>query len=127
MSDDAMSGGDPRDPSLWDVPALLSPPVCAVAAFTLSVVALLGQNLFGVGVAALLGQDFGASGRMAYYASWGLATALQVALVLLLARRALDARGGWESVLGRAAVLVSATALLAALMAVLGGVLRGGA
>jgi hypothetical protein len=45
---------------------------------------------------------------------------------VLLARRTFDAAGRWEAVLGRAAVLVSAIGLVAAVLAVIGAVIHEG-
>src|SRR4051812_18438829 len=100
----------------------LSPAVCAVAAFMLAVAALLGQNAVSVGVGAVLESEF-AQGKDAFYVGWGLAVAIQVGLVWLLARRSMQAPGGWESVLGRAAVVLSFVALAGGVLVVLGGLL----
>lgn len=51
----------------------------------------------------------------------GLATLLQVGVVLLLARRCLTSAEPWAASLARAAVLVSGVALVPAALAVLGG------
>src|SRR3712207_2113739 len=54
---------------------------------------------------------------------WGLAVAIQVGLVWLLARRSMQALGGWESGLGRPAVVLSFVALAGGVLVVLGGLL----
>jgi bacteriorhodopsin len=100
----------------------LSPAVSAVAAFTLAVAALLGQNAVSVGVGSVLESEF-AQGKDAFYVGWGLAVAIQVGLVWLLARRSMEAPGGWESVLGRAAFVLSFVALAAGVLVVVGGLL----
>jgi hypothetical protein len=127
MSDDVTFDDEQHETSAWTASNFFSPPVCAVAAFTLAVVALLGQNLVGVGISTLLGPNFGPDGgSAAYYIGWGVATAVQFGIVLLLARRSFDATGHWEAVLGRAAVLISGIALVAAVLLVVGGVLHDG-
>jgi hypothetical protein len=102
--------------------AFFSPSVCSVTAFTLAVVALLGQNVVTVGVATVLDGSVGASGAR-FYIDFGVATVLQLGIVFLLARRTLGS-GGWESTLGRAALLVSGVALVAAALMIAGGVLE---
>jgi hypothetical protein len=101
----------------------LSPPVCAVSAFTLAVVMLFGQNVVSVGVGSIFESRF-RQGADAFYVGWGVAIAIQVALVGLLARRAIEARDGWEALIGRAAVVLSFVALAAGALTVLGGVLN---
>ncbi len=101
----------------------LSPAVCAVSAFTLAVVALLGQNAVSIGVGTVLESRFTQSGD-AFFVAWGLAAAIQVALVWLLARRSLELHGGWEALLGRAAIVLSVVALGAGVLVVLGGLLN---
>lgn len=115
-----------HEPSVWAASNFLSPAVCAVTAFTLAVVALLGQNLVTVGIGVLLGPNVGSSGQSGFYFAWGLAAAVQVGIALLLARRSFDAAGRWEAVLGRAAVLVSGIALVAAVLAVIGALIHDG-
>jgi hypothetical protein len=105
------------------VSGFLSPPVCAVSAFTLAVVALLGQNVVSIGVGSVLESRFSQGGD-AFYVAWGVAGAIQVALVWLLARRGIEGADGWEALLGRAAVLLSFVALAAGALVVLGGVLN---
>ena len=105
------------------VSGYLSPPVSAVAAFTLAVVALLGQNAISVGVGSVLESTFSQGGD-AFYVGWGLAAGIQVALVWLLARRSLDNTAGWEALLARAAVVLSFVALAAGALVVLGGILN---
>jgi hypothetical protein len=97
--------------------------VCAVSAFTLAVVMLFGQNVVSVGVGSLFESQF-RQGADAFYVGWGVAIAIQVALVGLLARRAIEARDGWEALIGRAAVVLSFVALAAGALTVLGGVLN---
>jgi hypothetical protein len=105
------------------VSEFLSPPVCAVSAFTLAVVALFGQNVVSVGVGSVFESTFRQSGD-AFYVSWAIATVVQVALVWLLARRSIEGTDGWEALLGRAAVVLSFVALAAGALVALGGVLN---
>ena len=51
----------------------------------------------------------------------GLATVVQVAVVLLLAQRSFGAASSVVATLGRAAVLISVMALVPAVLAILGG------
>jgi hypothetical protein len=60
----------------------------------------------------------------AFFVAWGLAVAIQVALVWLLAKKSLELHGGWEALLGRAAILLSFVALAAGVLVVLGGLLN---
>lgn len=92
---------------------------CAVAAFTLAVVALLGQNVVTIGVGTVSEGIF--DGREGFYVGWGLAIVSQVGVVLLLARRTFAATGRWEATLGRAGVLVSGLTLVAAVLIIIGG------
>jgi hypothetical protein len=62
----------------------------------------------------------------AFYFGWGLATAVQAAVVVLLARRTVDLAAGWEATLGRAAILVAGLALVAAAVVVVAGVVHQG-
>lgn len=103
--------------------AFFSPSVCAVTAFALAVVALLGQNVVTVGVATVLDGPMGVGGPR-FYIDFGVATVIQVGIVFLLARRTLDAPGRWEPVLGRAALLISGISLVAAALMIVGGVLQ---
>jgi hypothetical protein len=114
--------GEHEQPGESSVSAFLSPPVCAVTAFTLAVVALLGQNAVSIGVAGVLEPRL-SEGANAYYLGWGVAVAVQVAVVWLLARRAVAGGAGWEALLGRAAVVLSVVALLSGALVVLGGLL----
>lgn len=125
MSDDVTFDHGRHEAAVSGASGFFSPSVCAVAAFTLAVLALWGQNLVTIGVATVLGPGFGSDGSMAWYLSFGVAAAAQVGVVLLLARRTFDPAGRWESVLGRAAVLVAGVALVAAALAIIGSVLHG--
>ena len=126
VSDDVTSDDEQHEPSVWTVSGFFSPAVCAVTAFTLAVVALLGQNLVTIGIGVLLGPNVGPSGQTGFYLAIGLAAAVQVGIAVLLARRTFAATGRWEAVLGRSAVLVSGIALVAAVLAVLGAVIHEG-
>ena len=120
---DHVTVDDQNHESTWAGSAIFSPPVCAVTAFTLAVVALMGQNIVTVAVATVLDGPIGSSGPR-FYIEFGVATVLQVGLVFLLARRSLTGTGRWEPVLGRAALLVSGLALVAAALLIVGGVLE---
>jgi hypothetical protein len=126
VSDDVTFDDEQHEPSVWAVSSFLSPAVCAVTAFTLAVLALLGQNLVTVGIGVLLGPNVGPGGQTGFYFAWALAAAVQVGIALLLARRTFNAAGHWEAVLGRAAVLVSGIGLVAALLTVVGAVIHEG-
>lgn len=120
MSEDATFDREQPTPGVWAASNFLTPAVCAVAAFTLAVVSLLGQNALAIGVGSVSEAIFD-DARVTYYAGWGVAIAGQVGLVLLLARRTFDAAGRWEATLGRAAVLVSGVTLVAAVLLIIGG------
>ena len=127
MSDDVTIDHGRHEAGVWRASGFFSPSVCAVAAFTLAVVALLGQNVVTIGISTLLGPDFGSGGTYALpYVPFGIATAVQVGVVLLLARPTLHAADRWEGILGRAAVLVAGVALLAAVLVIVGGMVHGG-
>ena len=64
--------GEDRSP----ISRYLSPQVSAVAAFTLAVVALLGQNAVSVGVGSVLESTF-SQGVDAFNVGWGLAAAIR--------------------------------------------------
>jgi hypothetical protein len=100
----------------------LTPPVCAVAAFTLAVVSLLGQNVMSAGVASLFERTLNPGGS-AFGLGWGVAVVVQVALVWALARRSMVAPQGWVPTLGRAAVVLSLVASVAGALIVLSGLL----
>lgn len=119
MSDDETFDQEQAPPGVWTASNFLTPPVCAVAAFTLAVVALLGQNVMTIGIGTVSEAIF--DGREGFYVCWGLALAGQVGIVLVLARRTFDATGRWEATLGRAAVLVSGLTLVAAVLIIIGG------
>lgn len=88
-----------------------------------AVAALLGQNVVSLATSTIL--EFGLdTGDAAFYLGWGLATAVQAAVVVLLARRTFDLTDGWEATLGRAAVLVAGLALVAAVVVVAAGVVH---
>jgi hypothetical protein len=123
MSEDVVVEGEYHEHGRWAAAGLFSPQVCAVTAFTLAVVALLGQNVISLATSTVL--EFGLGmGDGAFYFGWGLATAVQAAIVVLLARRTFDLRDGWEATLGRAAVLVAGLALVAAAVVVVAGLVH---
>lgn len=117
-----MSEHEPIDPGDQARTRFLTPAVSAVAAFTLAVLALMGQNALTVAVSALVEMVMG---QQAYFVGWGLTIAVQAGVVVWLARRAFDAREAWVAVLGRAAVVVVAVAAAAGVLLVLGGTFRG--
>ena len=126
MSDDVTFGHGRHEAGVWRASGFFSPSVCAVAAFTVAVVALLGQNAVTIGISTVLGPNFGSGGASPFYVPFGIATAVQVGVVLLLARPTLHAVGRWEGILGRSAVLVAGVALVAAALVIVGGLLHGG-
>ena len=125
MSDDVTVDNGQHEAGVWSASSLFSPAVSAVAAFTLAVVALMGQNVVTIGISTVLGPEFGSGGAMPFYVGFGVAIAVQVGVVLLLARRTLDSAVPWEGVLGRAAVLVAGVALVAAVLVIVGGAVHG--
>lgn len=123
MSEDVATGGEQHQRGGWAPASFLSPRVCAVTAFTLAVVALLGQNVVSLATSSVL--EFGlGEGNLAFYFGWGLATAIQAVIVVLLARRTFDSPGQWEEPLGRAAVLIAGLAFVAAMLAVVAGMVN---
>jgi hypothetical protein len=124
MSEDVVVEGEHHEHGRSKVAGLFSPQVCAVTAFTLAVAALLGQNVVSLATSTVLefGLDMGSDG--AFYFGWGLATAVQAAVVVLLARRTFDLTDGWEAILGRAAILVAGLALVAAAIVVVAGLVH---
>jgi hypothetical protein len=124
MSDDHTFHPAPQQSGTGTGVAFLSPPVCAVAGMVLAVAALLGQNVVTVGFSTVLASGLGPGGE-SFYIGWGVATAVQVGLVLLLARRSLVLTDGWEATLARASVLVAGVALVAAVLVVVGGMMTG--
>ena len=123
MSEDVPTEGEQHERGDWAAASFFSPRVCAVTAFTLAVVTLLGQNILTVGTSTVLELGFGGAGNRPFYLGWGLATAIQAGIVVLLARRTFDSTGRWEEPLGRAAVLISGLALVAAALVVLAGMI----
>ena len=107
----------------WAAAGFFTPRVCALAAFTLAVAALLGQNVVSLATSTVLEVGLG-QGNRSFYLGWGLATAVQVAIVVLLARRTFDSTGRWEETLGRAAVLIAGLALVAAVLVVIAGMVN---
>lgn len=113
---------DETTTSAWNLTDLLSPAVCAVAAFALAAASLLGQNAITIGIGALLDSVWSEQGPTGYYAYAGVATLAQLGGVLLLARRAFDAPDPWQRLLGRAAVLVAGIAATGGLLAIVGAI-----
>ncbi len=109
----------PDETSLVD--RYLTAPASALVAFVLAVLALMGQNALSVAVGTFAQQ--GASGLTGFYLGFGLAVLVQVGLAFVLARRALAADttdAGWVPTLARAAVVLSALALVAGVLALIG-------
>ncbi|HET7351236.1 MAG TPA: hypothetical protein VFJ28_09870 [Marmoricola sp.] len=115
---DDLGGAQAHSP----VAEYLTPPVCAVAAFTLAVAALLGQNVMSMAVGTLLERTLNESGN-GFALGWGVAVAVQVGLVWLLARRSIVGTHGWVPLIGRAAIVLSLVALVAGALVVLSSVL----
>jgi hypothetical protein len=123
MSGDVPIEGEQHERGGWAAASFFTPRVCAVTAFTLAVVALTGQNVVSLATSSLL--EFGlGEGNLAFYFGWGLATAIQAAIVVFLARRTFESTGRWEEPLGRAAVLIVGLALVAAMLAAIAGAIN---
>lgn len=118
MSDESPDDHEEHQAGAWAVSNFFTPPVCAIAALTLAIVALLDQNAVTVGFAAVLEEQVSGTG---FFVVRGLAIVVQVAVVLLLARRSFGAASSLVATLGRAAVLISGIALVPAVLAILGG------
>lgn len=112
----------------WHPRTLLTPAASAVAAFTVAVLTLDGQNLLLIGIQSLFGEGFGPrNGPAGYYLVWGLAALVPLVVGVALARITLVAvRSGWEAHLARAAVVVAAVAAVGAVLTALGGALHDG-
>jgi hypothetical protein len=121
MSENVAMEGEQHERGDWAAARFLSSQVCAVTAFALAVAALLGQNLVSLAASAVLELGLG-QGNRAFYLGWGLATAIQAVIVVILARRTFGSTGRWEEPLGRAAVLLAGLAFVAALVVVIAGV-----
>ena len=119
MSDESPDDHEQPKAGAWAVSNFFTPPVCAIAALTLAITALLDQNAVTVGFAAVLEEQVGRPAG--FFVVRGLAAVVQVAVVLLLARRSFAAASSLVATLGRAAVLISGVALAAAVLAILGG------
>ena len=119
MSDESPDDHEQHKAGAWAVSNFFTPPVCAIAALTLAIAALLDQSAVTVGFAAVFEGNMGSPAG--FYVLRGSATAVQVALVLLLARRSFGAASTLVATLGRAAVLISGIALAAAVLAIVGG------
>lgn len=119
MPDEVPDDHEPHGRGAWAVSNFLTPPVCAIAAFTLAIAALLDQNAVTVGFVSVLESNVGSPAG--FYVVRGLATVVQVGVVVLLARRTFAAPGTREATLGRAAMLISGVALAAGVLAVMGG------
>ena len=89
MSEEFPNDHERRKRGAWTASSFFTPPVCAIAALALAVVALLDQNAVTVGFAALFESNVGSPAG--FYVLRGLATAVQVGVVLLLARRSFAA------------------------------------
>ena len=119
MSDESPDDHEGHKAGAWAVSNFFTPPVCAIAALTLAIAALLDQNAVPVGFAAVLEEEV--ARPAGFYVVRGLVTVLQVVVVLLLARRSFAAASSLVVTLGRAAVLISGIALVPAVLAILGG------
>ena len=119
MSDEVPDDHGEHEGGAWALSNFFTPPVCAIAALTLAIAALLDQNALTVGFAAVLESQVGTPSG--FFVVRGLAAVVQVGVVLLLARRSFAAAGSWETTLGRSAVLISGIALVPAVLAILGG------
>jgi hypothetical protein len=89
MSDESPDDHEEHKAGAWAVSNFLTPPVCAIAALTLAIAALLDQDAVPVGFAAVLEEEV--ARPAGFYVVRGLVTVLQVAVVLLLARRSFAA------------------------------------
>ena len=119
MSEEFPDEPERRPAGPWAPSSLLTPPACAIAALVLAIAGLLDQDAVTVGLAAVFESSIGTPSG--FYVVRGLATLLQVGVVLLLVRRCLTAAEPREANLARAAVLISGVALVPAALAVLGG------
>jgi hypothetical protein len=118
MSEESPDDHEQHKAGAWALSNFFTPPVCAIVALTLAIAALLDQNAVTVGFAAVLEEQVSGAG---FFVVRGLATVVQVAVVLLLARRSFGAASSLVATLGRAAVLISGIALAAAVLAIVGG------
>ena len=124
---DGYDGPQATDDTAWSLDALLSPGASAIAAFTLAVLVLMGNNLMVVAAQMLLGQVFSpTSDSQGYFATWGGGAVVPALVSLFLARRALTAgpAAAWELVLARAAVVLAAIGMLYGALTVLGAFLH---
>lgn len=119
MSDESPDDHEQHKAGAWAVSNFFTPPVCSIAALTLAIAALLDQNTVTVGFAAVLEEQVTAAG---FFVVRGLATLVQIGVVLLLARRSFAAASSLVATLGRAAVLIAGIALAPAVLAIIGGV-----
>lgn len=112
-----------RGARTWAPASLLTAESGAIAALTVALVSLSGQNLLVIGLQALLGQGFNdrSVGPTGFYVSWGLSTAVVVAVTVLLARPAVVQPSGWATHVAKAAVLLALLVAFGGLLLVLGG------
>ena len=62
MSDESPDDHEEHQAGAWAVSNFFTPPVCAIAALTLAIVALLDQNTVTVGFAAVLEEQVSGTG-----------------------------------------------------------------
>ena len=107
---------------------LFTPPVCAIAAFTIAAISLMGQNLLLVGVQAVLGQGFqrmSMPDQQTYYLVWGVSALVPIAVAGALALMALrGSTADWQAYLARAALIVAGVAAVGAVLTALGGLVH---
>jgi hypothetical protein len=104
----------------------LSPGASGIVAFTLAVLVLMGNNLMVLGTQTLFNESFNSQGMTEYLTTWALGGAIPAVASVFLARRALTAAGasGWELMLARAAVVLSAIALFYCVLIVVGAIIH---
>lgn len=110
----------------WHPDALLGPGPSALVAFTLAVLALIGNNLMTFGVQALFGEFFRSQGQTEFLVVFALGSLAPAGASLYLARRALagDAVAHWEAGLARAAAVLAVVGIFFGLLTVLGAVIH---
>ncbi len=106
----------------WDPEELLGPGPCAVIAFVLAVLVLMGSNLMTNATLTFFGQYFASSLDWAYALSMALAALVPALASGYLARRAITSVGatGWELMLGRAALVLAVIGFAYALLLTVG-------
>lgn len=123
MDDQQHRGAETTEDPSRRSDALLGPGACAVVAFTLAVLVLMGNNFMVIAAQALLGQVFSlSSDPQGYLVTWGGGAVVPAVVSLFLARRALTVgpAAGWELVLARAALVLAAIGVLYGSLMVLG-------